>query len=54
MLGTKNTVSNPEDRLPKEMNSDRSEAESYFSLFSSPMQLPQKEKIKIKNYLCST
>lgn len=36
------------------MNSDRSEAESYFSLFSSPVPLPQKEKIKIKNYLCST
>lgn len=51
MLRTKNIVFKSADWLPEEMNGDRSETETCFSLFSSPTQLPQKEK---KNYLCST
>lgn len=34
-LRTKNTVSESEDWLPEEMNGDRSEAESCFSVFFS-------------------
>lgn len=43
MLGTKNIVFKSADWLP-EMNGDRSEIETCFSLFSSPSPLPQKEE----------
>lgn len=46
MLGTKNTVFKSADWLPEEMNGDRSEIETCFSLFSSPTPLPHKGKKK--------
>lgn len=44
MLRTKNTVSESEDWLPEEMNSDRPEAESCFFVFF-PYPIPSEGKI---------
>lgn len=44
MLGTKNVVFESADWLPEEMNGDRSETETCFSLFSCPSPLSQRKK----------